>query len=106
MAELPASFYVHTALVQPFLGAGAYGDVLGPSEAVPAWIEDRRRYVKTADGVEVLSEATFRCSRVWADTITPGSIVELHGKTFRVLAVANHDDGGLGAWQHLEVSVG
>ena len=112
MAELPALFYVHRVVVRPFLGSGAYGDAFGGSAEFPAWVEQRRRYVVGADGAQLLSEATFKCDLEHAESTTPGSLVTLHTELGvplqerRVLSQAYHTDGGIGAWQHLEVVLG
>ena len=113
MAELPALFYVHRVAVQPFLGSGAYGDTFGGSAEFPAWVKQRRRYVVGEDGAQLLSEATFKCDLEHAASTTPGSLVTLHTELEgvplqerRVLSQAYHTDGGIGAWQHLEVVLG
>lgn len=111
MAELPATFYVHKVKVQTLSGSGAYGDQFAAAVEVPAWIEETRRVVRGADGAETLSEATIRLPLSQRSSFTTGSLVELHTElagpteTARVISTKVHSDGGLGAWQHLEVAV-
>ena len=112
MAELPALFYVHRVAVQPFLGSGAYGDTFGEPVEFPAWVEQKRRYVAGEGGAQLLSEAVFKCDMEHAAHTAPGSLVTLHTEIAgvplqerRVLSQAYHTDGGLGAWQHLEVTL-
>ena len=113
MAELPALFYVHQVAVQPFLGSGAYGDTFGGSVEFPAWVEQKRQYVVGEGGAQLLSEATLKCDLEHAASTAPGSLVTIHTELEgvplqerRVLSQAYHTDGGIGAWQHLEVALG
>lgn len=113
MAELPARFYVHRVAVQPLLGSGAYGDQFGDPVEFPAWVEQKRRYAAGEGEAQLLSEATVKCDLEHAASTAPGSLVIFHTEMDgvplqerRVLSQAYYTDGGLGAWQHLEVVLG
>lgn len=113
MAEIPLSFLVHRAQLKPFLGSGAYGDRYGdPVPGVPCWISHKRRLVRTEGGEEVVSEATvlFRLDRT-VDTL-PNTMITLHtelpgvpAREAQIITQAVHTDGGMGTWQHVEVTV-
>lgn len=112
MADLPPELLVHSVAVQPLTGTGAYGDAFADPVEFPAWIEEKRRLVRDQNGAQVVSEATFRTSLEHAVHTPPGSLVVLHTelsgvplRSSRVISQAFHTDGGLGAWQHLEVVV-
>ena len=112
MADLPSQILVHTVDVQTLTGSGAYGDVFATVEVVPAWIEEKRRLVRNTLGDQVVSEATIRVGLEDAALFTPGSLVTLHTevsngplRSSRVISEAFHTDGGMGAWQHVEVTV-
>ena len=111
MAELPARFLVHRVVVEPFLGSGAYGDRFGAPVEFPCWIDEKRRLVRDEVGNSVVAEGTLLCPTELVTVITPKSRVTFHPeavgiprRTTRVIAQSLHTDGGLGAWQHLEVS--
>lgn len=113
MAELPHRFYVHRIVVQPYEGSGAYGDVFGQPVEVPAWVRKRRRYVRSGEGVEILSDARILLDLEFLPYTMPGSLVTLHTELDgvpleerRVISQDPRTDGGMGAWQHLAVEVG
>ena len=106
MAELPPAFLVHTIIVETRTGAGAYGDVFRPPVEIPAWVESTHQLVRGTNGREVVSTATVRTLLEHEQLFTPGSLVTVpNGRQAPVIAVSRHSDGGLGAWQHLEVNV-
>ena len=112
MAEIPERFLVHRVTVEPLSGTGAYGErFLDPVE-MPAWVDEKRRMVMGADGRETVSEATIRTSLDYAEHFLPGSYVTIHTelsgvplRRTRQIAVAYRTDGGMGGWQHLEVTI-
>lgn len=111
--ELPATFYVHRMAVQPLLGSGPYGDSYGDPVEVPCWINHTRRLVRNVEGEEVVSEATVALSLDFLPQTAPGSLLTLHTELYAVplreatvIGQAPATDGGLGAWQHLQLTVG
>ena len=112
MAELPEAFLAHRVVVEPLAGAGAYGERFQEPVEVPAWVEEKRRLARNPDGTETVSEATIRTLLEYAAHFPPGSYVTIHTelggvplRRSRLISTAYHTDGGLGGWQHLEVTV-
>lgn len=111
MAELPLSMMPHKARLQPYTGTGAYGDSWGPEVERPCWIDETRRLVRAADGSEKVAEATLLLPLDARGQALPGSLVKLHTeiegpyRESQVLTASLRTDGGMGAWQHLEVTV-
>lgn len=97
----------HSITVRPYLGTGPYGDVLGEPVVIGrAYVEDRRRLVRSADGDELISETTIHTGpdehipvrslvTVWATTP--------HERTGRVITANLYDHPA--AWSHLEIAL-
>lgn len=105
MAEIPKFLLRHTASVEPLIGSGAYGETYAAARPVQCFAEDKRQLVRNPAGDEVVSETTLYCRLVHDADFPLDSRVSVNGRVAYVLRVARHDDGGLGAWQHLEVSL-
>lgn len=107
MPEIPDSWLVHTVTVEPQVGEGAYGDSYGPPVQVRCFRDDARQVVRNASGAEVVSETTLYCKLDRADVFPPDSRVTLtDGSVSYVVLTKRRDDGGMGAPQHLEVTMG
>lgn len=104
MAELPRALLRHRVTAEANLGAGGYEDAYGPAVTVPCFRDGEVRM--TADG-QLIDPVTLYCRLEWAEHLVPDSRVRWEGAAGNVeafvQAVAEHSDGGLGAWQHLEV---
>lgn len=106
MAEIPAFLLRHTVDVDPFLGTGATGDLYAPTvPAVRCFRDDKRQLVRNNEGVEVVSETTLYLRLKHEDDFPPSSRVTLPKRVATVISCTPRDDGGLGAWQHLEVAL-
>jgi hypothetical protein len=106
MAEIPTKFLVHTVDVDPYAGSGAYGDEYSPTvTGVQCFRDDKRKLVRSADGEQVVSETTLYMRLAHAASFPPGSRVQLPHRVATVITCAERTDGGLGAWQHLEVTL-
>ncbi len=106
MADELAGFYVHTVTVTPLLGAGSYGDIEGPEQAVVGFLDSQTRLVRSGSGEEVVSQATFYTDVDQHDTFPPGSSVTLpDGRSTTVIGRARHDAPGLQLPDHLEVAL-
>lgn len=106
MAEIPLRYLVHEVTVETFQGSTAYG----PQHAAPATrqalVDEKRQLVRDGNGQEVVSETRLFLRRVHAADFAPESRVLLpSGRTSTVISVADRSDGGLGAWQHAEVTL-
>ena len=98
----------HKITVEPLLGDGPYGEMYGPPAVVPCFLDRGRRLVRNANGDEVVSEVTAYCPLSAEESFPTDSRVTLPGTTETVayvIAAHPRDDGGLGAWQHLEVTM-
>lgn len=106
MAEIPAEFLVHRVAVEPYAGSGAYGNQYLPTAGdVACLLDDKRQLVRSSDGSEVVSETTLITRLAQAANFRPNSRVSLPHRTATVITVAERSDAGLGAWQHLEVTL-
>lgn len=108
MADLPGWLLRHKITVEPLLGDGPYGEQYGPPVEVPCFLDRKRRLVRNANGDEVVSETTVYCPLDAEGSFPTDSRVTLPGPSGTVAYVIStqpHDDGGLGAWQHLEVTM-
>lgn len=101
MGSIPGFLLRHIALVEPYLGAGPFGDTYGPPVEVRCFAEDKRRRVLSTTGTQVVSNTTVICP---LDTeIPPGSRVTVNGRTAAVINTMRRDGGGLPTPDHLEV---
>jgi len=101
VGSIPGYLLRHTATIEPYLGAGAHGDLFGPPVTVACFADDKRRRVRSAGGDEVISETTLYCR---LDTDAPaGSRVAVNGRTTHVIQALRRDGGGLPTPDHLEV---
>lgn len=102
--HVPLALLPHRISAEPYLGDGSEGPTFGPPVSnIPARVEGRIDV--TADGQHTGSVKVYaRLDR--AHLLADGSRVTLPGGGIgRVQAFARHDDGGLGAWGHIEVTV-
>lgn len=103
--DLPLWLMPHTVSVEPLLGSGPYGDSYGPAVVVQCFREDRRQLVRNSEGDEILSETAVYCRLDQVAKFPIGTRVTYGTKVAYVQVVAELDDGGLGAWQHLQVNL-
>ena len=100
-------------MVQTYSGSGAYGDTYATPHEIKCFIDERRRLVRGVDGKEVVSESTILAKMADLDRCTPKSILTLHTERASsaqrqtdIINASLRDDGGMGAWQHLEIVTG
>lgn len=107
MAEIPLGLLPHRVDVEPFTGAGGYDDTYGPKVAGIRCFRDGNVQL-TADG-QLVDAVTIYCRLQHQDKLGVRSRVTWTDRSgevsARVEVVQPRDDGGLGAWQHLEVVV-
>lgn len=104
MAQLPQFLLRHVVTIEPKTGDGPFGPVLGPATTVRVFLDQGRRMVRRADGVQVVSEASIYAPL--ATVCPPGSRVTLpDGRTADVIVAKRRDGGGLATPDHLEVSL-
>ncbi len=98
---LPDWLLRHEAVIEPFEGEGAYGPLFGPPVTAKCLVDDERRLVRDAQGLETVSDTTIffapgtRCPE--------GSRVTVNGRVTTVIASFSRDGGGLPTPDHVEV---
>ncbi|MEO3860871.1 hypothetical protein [Acrocarpospora sp. B8E8] len=103
MAGLPEFLLVHEVSVEPFAGAGAFGDTFGPAVTRSGFMEEKRRKIRDKNGAEVVSNSTFYTQLDHVADFPVGSRVTYAGRASTVLEAKRHDGGGLPLPSHLEV---
>jgi hypothetical protein len=66
-------FYVHTVVVETWLGTGAMGDVYQSPATVQGFMEGKTALVRDSTGQQVVAQSTFYCSVVDGAKFTPDS---------------------------------
>jgi len=92
--------WVHTVSVQPFQGAGSFGDVWGTAQDVPCFLADGATLVRNSNGDEVVSQSRVFADASNIDLFPAGSKVTVNAGTAaervaRVIVALNHDSGSL-----------
>lgn len=104
-ADDMADFYVHTASVETFEGAGAYGDVYGAPVVVACFAEAKRRLVRAKDGEQVVSESTLYMGTADGALFVPDSRVTVGGKVSYVITQNVNDAPGLDLPEHAAITL-
>ena len=104
MADLPIWLQPHQATVQPRLGATGTGPVYGTPFTFSCMRDSKTQLVLDEKGEQRTSTTTLYTT-ARATRFTLGALITWTGGSGTVLAVHPRDDGGLGAWQHLEVNL-
>ena len=108
MADIPADLLVHPVDVEVPTTGDFYGPGYEPAVTVSCFASEKRRMVRDQSGAEVVAETTLTARLADADRFAIGARVTRHGGAPRpqhVISVSRHDDGGMGAWQHVEVAL-
>jgi hypothetical protein len=98
-----AEFYVHTAIVEAYLGSGADGDVYGAPATIPGYWEGGSKLIVNADGEQLLAQGVFRTAPEHAAAFPILSRVTVEGITGRVQRLATFTSGALDLPDHIEV---
>jgi len=100
MASLPAFLQPHTVSVSTRLGSTGAGDVFAAPRTVQCFADQKVRMVRNQVGDQVVSSTTLYTT---ADLswFTPGSTTDRG----TVITAAPRDDGDLGGWEHVEVTL-
>jgi hypothetical protein len=102
MGSIPAWLLRHQVLVEPFEGSGPFGPEYGEQVVERAFIVEKRKLVRDAEGAEVVSETTVIMR---LDAVCPAeSRVTVNGRTTYAIVSARQDGGGLPTPDHLEVA--
>lgn len=103
-------FYVHTAIVEPYLGANGYGEDMFGAPVVLAppngcFVDDSRKLVRSTSGTQVVSESTLYTFPGNAPLFPADARVTVNGNVSRVIKTNLNDSGGLGLPDHVAVSL-
>ncbi|MGA5764479.1 hypothetical protein [Nonomuraea bangladeshensis] len=103
MGSVPAWLLRHQVFVEALEGEGPLGPEFAEQVVERAFIAEKRRMVRDAEGSEVVSETTVIMR---LDAVCPaGSRVTVNGRTTYVIVSARQDGGGLPTPDHLEVAL-
>lgn len=69
--RVPRGWFSEEVTVRPYTGSGPYGDAFGEPFTVKANVDSRRVLVRSADGEEVVGEATFHLPPTLPDGTDP-----------------------------------
>jgi hypothetical protein len=102
--DIPLPLLQHSVIVEPYLGASAYGPRYGPAVTVRCLLDQQTRMVRATDGTQVTSSSTLRCLLA---TVAPAqSRVTLPGgRVTSVIAALPRDGGALPVASHLELQL-
>jgi hypothetical protein len=100
-----ASFWVHTITVRTWEGTTGDGDdVLSDPVTVPCFVTRRRRFVRNANGDQVVSESAASMDVTWAATVAVDARVTLDdGSSTTVISAALSTSGPLDLPDRLKV---
>lgn len=107
-------FWIHTASVETFLGAGPTGDTYAPPVPVTGFLDDGLVLAQSASGEQLTEKATFfgplsfvhdGVRLVSAEVFLPESRVTVNGRAAQVSTRRVRDGGPLGLPDHIEVNL-
>jgi hypothetical protein len=95
-------WFIHTAVVETLLGAGAYGDQFAAPTTDTGFMEGSTKLVRNPAGEQVVSSSQWYTDLANAPKYTPDSRVTNGGRTARVVGVNTHETP-TGTEDHVEV---
>jgi len=104
MGAIPAFLLRHQVTIEVLEGEGPFGPLYGPPVEARAFVDQRRRLVRSASGSEVVSETTVYLPP--GTVCPPGSRVTLpSGAVSTVITTSVRDGGGLPTPDHVEAAL-
>lgn len=100
-----AAFFVHTASVETFLGAGPAGDTYAAPVVVQGFLDDGVVLVQSSIGEQLVQKSIFYAALADAGKFVSESKVTINGAETQVSAVRRRDGGTLGLPDHIEVDL-
>jgi hypothetical protein len=105
-------FWVHTATVETFTGAGPTGDTYAAPVSVKGFLDDGVVLVQSGAGEQLVQKSIFYAPLTFTvagvqyvsrDVFLPESQVTVNGKVAQVSETHLRDGGSLGLPDHIEV---
>ena len=100
-----SAFWVHTATVETFTGAGPTGDTYAAPVVVKGFLDDGVVLVQSSVGEQLVQKAIFFAALSDAGKFVPESKVTINGAETQVSTVRRRDGGSLGLPDHIEVDL-
>ena len=100
-----SAFWVHTATVETFTGAGPTGDTYAAPVAVKGFLDDGVVLVQSSAGEQLVQKSIFYAALSDADKFVPESRISVNGRAAQVATVRRRDGGTLGLPDHCEVDL-
>ena len=98
-------FWIHTATVETFTGAGPTGDTYAAPVAVKGFLDDGVVLVQSSVGEQLVQKSIFYAALSDADKFVPESRISVNGRDAQVSTVRLRDGGTLGLPDHCEVDL-
>ena len=98
-------FFIHTAAVETFTGAGPTGDTYAASVDVKGFLDDGIVRVQTSAGEQLVQKSIFYAALTDAAKFVDESRVTVNGRACQVTGVRRRDGGSLGLPDHVEVDL-
>lgn len=105
MVSIIARFFVHTATVETYTGAGPTGDTYAAAVAKKGLLDDGVVLVRTSAGEQLVQKTIWYGPLTDAAAFPPQSRVTVNGRAVQVSAVRRRDSGTLGLPDHIEVDL-
>ena len=100
-----SAFWVHTATVETFTGAGPTGDTYAAPVVVKGFLDDGVVLVQSSVGEQLVQKSIFYAALADADKFVPESRVAVNGRDAQVSVTRRRDGGTLGLPDHIEVDL-
>jgi len=98
-------FWIHTATVETFTGAGPTGDTYAAPVDVKGFLDDGVVLVQSAAGEQLVQKSIFYAALADAAVFVPESRIAVNGRHAQVSTVRRRDGGTLGLPDHCEVDL-
>ena len=100
-----SAFFIHTASVETFAGASAYGDTYAAARDVKGFLDDGVVLVRTGTSEQLEQKSIFYAALSDAAKFVPGSRVTVNGRKAWVSTTRPRDGGSLGLPDHVEIDL-
>ena len=98
-------FFVHTATVESFTGAGPTGDTYAAPVTLKGFLDDGVVLVRTSAGEQLVQKTIWFGPLSDAAAFVPESRVTIDGRAAQVSAIRRRDGGSMHLPDHIEVDL-